>query len=340
MDTINTVNTADTITLAHGSGGPAGRELVERIFLPAFKNEYLSPLTDSALLPGGERLAFTTDGYVVQPLFFPGGDIGRLAVCGTVNDLAVSGAVPRYIALSMVLAVGLSLETLARVARSMAKAAREAGMQIVTGDTKVVPASACDGIHIATSGIGIFQRGAYVPPQRIEPGDVILASSPIASHGMAVMAARGNMGFEPPIESDVRPMHEAVFRVLGAGVRAHAMRDPTRGGVAATLCEWAGRGLDVFIEEEAVPVRADVRQACKLLGLDPLCVANEGVVLFAVAKEDAKDALLALGEIPECRRAALIGTVKEGGGRVFSRTRIGTLRRVLPPRGEQLPRIC
>ncbi|HWQ58930.1 MAG TPA: hydrogenase expression/formation protein HypE [Clostridia bacterium] len=330
----------DAITMAHGSGGKAYRELVEEIFLPAFRNEYLLPLTDSAVLPGAERLAFTTDGYVVQPLFFPGGDIGRLAISGTVNDLAVSGAIPSYIAASMVLAAGLPIETLRRVVASMAETAREAGVLIVTGDTKVVPATACDGIHIVTSGVGVFPAGAHVPLQRIEPGDAIVISSPAASHGMAVMAARGSMGFDPPIESDVRPMADAVRRVLEAGVFVHAMRDPTRGGVAATLCEWAGRDRSILIDEEAVPVRADAKAACAILGLDPLYVANEGVILFAVAKGDARRALAALHALPCCRDAAVIGEAAAGEGTVAVRTPIGTLRRILPPHGEQLPRIC
>jgi len=330
----------DEITLAHGSGGEAYRELVEEIFLPAFKNEYIAPLTDSAVLPGGPRLAFTTDGYVVQPLFFPGGDIGRLAVSGTVNDLSVSGALPRYIAVSMVLEAGLCAQTLRRAVTSMADAAREAGVLIVTGDTKVVPCGACDGMHISTSGIGVFPDGAYVPPQRVEIGDAVITSGPVASHGMAVMAARGGMGFDPPIESDARPMADAVRRVLDAGIRVHAMRDPTRGGVAATLCEWAGRERNILLYEEALPVKPGAAAACRILGIDPLYVANEGVILFSLAHKDAGAALEALRELPACREAAVVGEVGAGEGIVLARTRLNTLRRVLPPRGEQLPRIC
>ncbi len=328
------------ITLAHGSGGEAYRELVEEIFLPAFRNEYILPLSDSAVLPGGARLAFTTDGYVVQPLFFPGGDIGRLAVCGTVNDLAVSGAMPRYIAVSMVLEAGLPTKTLRAVAASMAQAAKEADVLIVTGDTKVVPSGACDGMHIATAGIGVFPEGAYVPSQRVEIGDVIILTSPVASHGMAVMAARHNMGFDPPIESDARPMADAVRRVLDAGVRVHAMRDPTRGGVAATLCEWAVQGRNVLVYEDALPVKPGAAAACRILGIDPLYVANEGAILFSLAQEDAEAALAAIRELPACREAAVIGEVGAGEGIVAARTRLNTLRRILPPRGEQLPRIC
>ncbi|MEN6340888.1 MAG: hydrogenase expression/formation protein HypE, partial [Clostridiaceae bacterium] len=248
----------EQITLAHGSGGQAYRELVEEIFAPAFQNEFLSPLTDSAICPGASRIAFTTDGYVVTPLFFPGGDIGRLAVSGTVNDLAVSGAVPRYLSVSMVLETGLQLETLRKIVRSMAETAKEGGVSIVTGDTKVVEAGGCAGIHIATAGVGLFPEGAQVPSQQPQPGDAILCSGSIGSHGMAVMAARHSLAFDPSILSDVRPMADAVRAVLDAGCRVNAMRDPTRGGVAGTLCEWAGRRLDVTLDEDALPVRADV----------------------------------------------------------------------------------
>lgn len=329
-----------TVTMAHGSGGAAYRELVEEVFLPAFRNEYIAPLTDSAILEGAPRLAMTTDGYVVQPLFFPGGDIGRLAVSGTVNDLAVSGAIPRYISSAMVIEAGFPVETLRRIVLSMADTAREAGVFIVTGDTKVVPSGACDGIHITTSGVGVFPEGAYVPPQRVEVGDAIIVSSFIASHGMAVMAERGNMGFSPPIESDARPMNEAVRRVLDAGVRPHAMRDPTRGGVAGTLCEWACAGRGISVMEESLPVRPDVAAACEILGMDPLYVANEGVVLLAVAQEDVPKTLGALRQLAFCEQAAAIGEVRAGEGIVAAQTRIGTLRRILPFFGEQLPRIC
>lgn len=330
----------DTVTMAHGSGGAAYRELVEEIFLPVFRNRYLAPLTDSAVLAGASRIAMTTDGYVVQPLFFPGGDIGKLAVSGTVNDLAVSGAAARYISSAMVIEAGFQTETLRRIVRSMADTAKEANVLIVTGDTKVVPSGACDGIHITTSGVGVFPEDAAVPPQRIETGDIIIASGFIASHGMAVMAQRGNMGFEPPIESDVRPMNEAVLRVCGAGVRPHAMRDPTRGGVASTLCEWADSEHDILIQEDSLPIKRDVAAACELLGIDPLYVANEGVILFSVARSDAEKTVSALKALPYCASASIIGSVSSGAGIVSAITRIGTVRRIMPPYGEQLPRIC
>lgn len=331
---------SDCITLAHGSGGRAYRELVETIFAPAFHNEFLAPLTDAAVLPAGETIAMTTDGYVVTPLFFPGGDIGRLAVSGTVNDLAVSGAVPRYLSAAMVLETGLPLETLRRAVQSMAEAAQEAGVSIVTGDTKVVEAGGCSGMYITTAGVGVFPAGQPIPPQRPQTGDAILCSGPIGSHGMAVMAARHNLTFTPPIESDVRPLNHAVRAVLDAGCHVRAMRDPTRGGIAGTLSEWAGHEFDITIEEEALPVRADVRAACAILGIDPVYVANEGVALFCIDPSDADLALSALRGISGCQEATLIGTVGAGRGGVFARTRIGTFRRILPPTGELLPRIC
>ena len=330
----------DHITLAHGSGGRDYRELVETIFAPAFHNEFLSPLTDAAILPAGERIAMTTDGFVVNPLFFPGGDIGRLAVCGTVNDLAVSGAVPRYLSCAMILEAGLPLETLRRIVSSMANTAREAGVLIVTGDTKVVEGGACAGIYITTAGVGVFPTGHAIPPQQPQAGDVILCTSPVASHGMAVMAARHNLSFDPAIESDVRPLNHAIRAVLDAGVEVRAMRDPTRGGVAGTLNEWASSALDITINESALPVRADARAACEILGIDPVNVANEGVALFSLPEKQAQIALSALQAIAGCAEAAIIGSVAEGRGNVYAKTQIGTFRRILAPSGELLPRIC
>ena len=331
---------SDCITLAHGSGGRAYRELVETIFAPAFHNEFLAPLTDAAVLPAGEKIAMTTDGYVVQPLFFPGGDIGRLAVSGTVNDLAVSGAVPRYLSVAMVLETGLPLETLRRVVCSMAETAKEAGVLLVTGDTKVVEAGSCTGMYITTAGVGVFPAGQPVPTQQPQAGDAIVCSGPIASHGMAVMAARNSISFDPPIESDVRPLNHAVRAVLDAGCAVRAMRDPTRGGVAGTLSEWAGDCFDITINESALPVRADVRAACAILGIDPVYVANEGVALFSLPLADADRAVFALQNVSGCEEAAVVGMVASGRGGVFTRTQIGTFRRILPPSGELLPRIC
>ncbi|HZW49241.1 MAG TPA: hydrogenase expression/formation protein HypE [Bacillota bacterium] len=331
----------EVITLAHGSGGEKSRELVEHLFLPAYSNPYLNPLTDSAILTGGEKIAMTTDSYVVKPLFFPGGDIGRLAVSGTVNDLAVSGACPKFLSVGMILAAGLEMNVLQRIVQSIAATAKEAGVQIVTGDTKVVEHNSADRIFINTTGIGVFPAGRSIPPQKIEAGDCIIASGFIASHGMAVMAERNSLGFIPAIESDVAPLGKMVGGVLQDSENVvHAMRDPTRGGVAATLCEWVTTNTDILLYDQVIPVRADVRAACKILGLDPLFIANEGVVLFAVAQSCAKNVITALQKDSHGCHAVIIGEVRKGIGKVVALTEIGSQRRILMPRGELLPRIC
>ncbi|NLM23227.1 MAG: hydrogenase expression/formation protein HypE [Firmicutes bacterium] len=331
---------ARRITLAHGSGGEAYRELVQELFLPAFENEMLRPLTDSAICRGSEKIAVTTDSYVIKPLFFPGGDIGRLCVSGTVNDLAVSGASPRYISVSMILEAGFDMETLGRIVESIAATAREAGVAVVTGDTKVVEGGAADGIFITTTGVGLFLEGRQPPPQKILPGDQIVISGYMASHGMAVMAARENMAFHPPIQSDVAPLAALVERVLQDGCEVHAMRDPTRGGVAATLCEWVAPDTDIIIYDERLPVRPDVSAVCEILGMDPLYIANEGIVLFAVPGPWAERVLQALQSVDAGRNAAIIGEVRKGSGSVYSVTEYGTHRKIMMPRGELLPRIC
>lgn len=329
------------ITLAHGSGGTAYRELVEEIFLPAYASAELLALGDSALcdLAGG-RAAFTTDGYVVRPLFFPGGDIGSLAVSGTVNDLAVSGAVPRYISVGMILEASFEVETLRQIAASIAETARRAGVRVVTGDTKVVERGHADGIYITTAGIGTLDGGWLIPVQRALAGDVILATGPIACHGMAVMAAREAMGFSPPIESDAKPLASLLRGLLETGLPVHALRDPTRGGVAATLTEWAGPGIDITLNEPALPLRADVRAVCALLGMDPLFVANEGIALIALPEAMAPKALEVLRSHLDGALAAPIASVSPGSGRLLARTETGATRRVRMPAGELLPRIC
>lgn len=329
------------VTLAHGSGGEKSRELVEQVFRPAFSNPFLNPLTDSAILRVQEKIAMTTDSFVVKPLFFPGGDIGRLAVSGTVNDLAVSGAEPKYLSLGMILAAGLEISVLQRIVNSIAMTAKEAGVKIVTGDTKVVEQNSADQIFINTAGIGIFPAGRSIPPQKIEVGDCIIASSFIASHGMAVMAERNHLGFTPAIESDVAPLGGLVHDILEEnGAAIHAMRDPTRGGVAATLCEWVTSDTDIALFEQEIPVRADVRAACKILGLDPLFIANEGVVLISVAQRNAKKLLATLQENSLGKHAVQIGEVRSGSGKVVAITEFGSRRRIFLPRGELLPRIC
>ncbi len=329
------------VTLAHGSGGAKSRELVEQLFRPAFENPYLNPLTDSALLRVPENIAMTTDSYVVRPLFFPGGDIGKLAVCGTMNDLAVSGAIPRFMSVGMILAYGLDMEVLRRIVESMAKTAREAGIQIVTGDTKVVEQNSADGIFINTTGIGIYPEVNRILPQRILEGDCIVASGNIASHGVSVMAERNHLGFEPVIESDVASLFPLINILMSdRRVEIHAMRDPTRGGIASTLCEWANEGLDISIQESKLPIRKDVRAACKILGLDPIYIANEGVVLLSISKNSTDLAISLLRQHPLGQNATVIGEVQCGRGKVIMQTPLGTFRRIYLPAGELLPRIC
>ncbi|MDP4132509.1 MAG: hydrogenase expression/formation protein HypE [Bacillota bacterium] len=332
----------DKIMLAHGSGGEKYRELVKEIFLPAYSNEFLNPLNDSAILTGGEKIAMTTDSYVVKPLFFPGGDIGSLAVSGTVNDLAVSGAYPKYISVGMILEAGLSMSTLSKIVDSIARTAKEAGVQIVTGDTKVIEnRGSSDGIFINTAGIGIFPKGRAVPQQKIEVGDRIIISGYAASHGMAVMAKREDLGFLPPILSDAAPLGDLTAAVLNNKNHIiNAMRDPTRGGVAATLCEWVTTDTDIILYDNSVPVRPDVSAACSLLGLDPLFIANEGIILLCVPESCAESVLTSLKSNKHGEYARIIGEVRKGNAAVKAVTEFGSYRRIMMPSGELLPRIC
>jgi hydrogenase expression/formation protein HypE len=330
----------EMITLAHGSGGAEYRALVQEVFLPAFSNDLLSPLQDSAVCRAGELIAMTTDSFVVKPLFFPGGDIGRLSICGTVNDLLVSGAEPRYISAGMIIEAGFKTSMLVQIVESMAAAAREAGVLVVTGDTKVVEGGSADGIFINTAGVGVFSVSRPPLPQKIEAGDCIIVSGYVASHGMAILSAREEIAFSPPIESDAAPLNLLVDAVLASGGTVRAMRDPTRGGVAAALCEWAGADMDILIDEPRVPVRPDVAAACRILGMDPLYIANEGVVLVSVPACDAGSVLPAMRKTVAGRQAAVIGEVRPGSGKIYARTGFGTSRRILEPRGELLPRIC
>jgi len=328
------------ITLAHGSGGQAYRELVQEVFLPAFSNDILQPLTDSAVCNAGEKIAMTTDSYVIKPLFFPGGDIGRLCVSGTVNDLAVSGACPKYISVGMIIEAGFDMETLVRIVESIAMTAKEAGVCVVTGDTKVVEGGGVDGIYINTAGVGVFSDARPPLAQRIAVGDRIIISGYMASHGMAIMAARENMGFTPPIKSDVTPLAALADRVLQSGCVVNAMRDPTRGGVAAALCEWVTGDTDIVIYEDLLPVRPDVSAACEILGMDPLYIANEGIMLLSVPERFAHNVLAALHSENAGKNAVVIGEVKKGCGNVYAVTKYGTSRKIMMPRGVLLPRIC
>ncbi|MBR5429191.1 MAG: hydrogenase expression/formation protein HypE [Firmicutes bacterium] len=332
---------SDVITMAHGDGGLLYRELVEQVFRPAFDNEYLDQLGDSAVCPAGAgKLALTTDSFVVRPRFFPGGDIGHLAVCGTVNDLAVSGARPLYLTCGMILEAGLPVAELRRVCDSMAAAARSAGVSIVTGDTKVVEKGACDGVFINTAGVGLFEREPL--PQTVRPGDVLLVSGNVGDHGLAVLAAREELAFQPPLTSDAAPLNGLIDQLLRAVPEVHALRDATRGGLAAVANEWAeASGVAIMLEEDAVPVDPRVRSACRLLGLDPLLAANEGKVVAAVPEHRAAAALDALRRHPLGHNAALIGRARAAERPVVTlRTAIGTERILTLPEGEQLPRIC
>ena len=337
------------IVLGHGSGGKLTSELIDTIFLPAFKNPILDKLDDQAVLTiNGARLAFTTDSFVVTPIFFPGGDIGTIAVNGTVNDLAMSGARPLYLAAAFILEEGLAVEDLRRVVESMRAAAEEAGVQFVTGDTKVVNRGKGDQIFITTTGIGVVEGNLNISADRARPGDKILLSGYIGDHGMAIMSQRENLEFEGAIASDCASLNGLVASMLdtpstgGSMDFIHCLRDPTRGGVATTLNEIAKRaGVGMVLREQSIPVRESVKGACELLGLDPLYVANEGKLLAVVAPEMADDVLQQIRRHERGRDAAMIGEVVSGHpGMVLMKTEIGGTRVLDVMFGEQLPRIC
>ena len=333
----------DRILLGHGSGGKMTAELLARCFLPAFRNEILDKRDDQAVVAiGGVRLAFTTDAYVVTPLFFPGGDIGDLAVNGTVNDLAMAGARPLYLAASFILEEGFALADLDRIVASMRKAAEAADISIVTGDTKVVDRGKADGCFVTTTGVGVIEHARTISADRARPGDVVVLSGPIAEHGMAIMAARADLELETPVTSDTAALHRLVLDVLATGADVHCLRDPTRGGVATALNELAQRsGVGMVLDESRIPIVEPVRGVCELLGLDPLYVANEGKLLAIVPAGDAARVLEAVARHPEGRQARVIGTVVEDDARlVVLKTTVGGRRIVDMLPGEQLPRIC
>jgi hydrogenase expression/formation protein HypE len=333
----------DRVLLGHGSGGKLMERLIRESFLPIFQNDILARMGDSAILEmDGVRLAFTTDSYVISPLFFPGGDIGRLAVAGTVNDLAVSGARPLYLSLSLIIEEGFPLEDLDRINRSIRATADEAGVLVVTGDTKVVNRGAADGLFINTAGIGTLRPGVDTSGRNARPGDRILLSGTLGDHGIAVMCQREGLEVEAPLQSDVAPLNELIRGLLEPGEAVHFLRDPTRGGVASVLNEFArATGLAVVLQETQIPVRREVRGVCELLGLDPLYVANEGKCVAVVGVEHAEQALRILRDHPLGRDAREIGEVTHSPpGKVLLRTEIGGTRIVDPLIGEQLPRIC
>jgi hydrogenase expression/formation protein HypE len=329
------------VLLAHGGGGKMMRQLIGSMFLRAFKNPLLDTQHDAAVaeLPGC-KIAFTTDSYVVRPLFFPGGDIGSMAVHGTVNDLSMAGARPLYLSSAFIIEEGLPMETLWRVVCSMRDAARRCGVQIITGDTKVVDKGKGDGVFINTAGVGVIEHAQTIAPQSVRAGDAILVSGDVGRHGMAIMAVREGLEFESEIQSDSAPVHEAVLELLRAGIEIHCLRDMTRGGLTSVLNEIAEAvQLTLNVEEKAIPVREDVHAACEILGLDPLQVACEGRFAAFVAAKDAGRALALLRA--RAGEAALIGHVTgEPSANVFIKSAIGARRILDMSSGEQLPRIC
>ncbi|MGV9452507.1 hydrogenase expression/formation protein HypE [Streptomyces sp. NPDC003635] len=332
----------EVVLLGHGAGGRLTAELLDRSILPALAGPP-GPLEDAALLPGHRELVVSTDSFVVSPLFFPGGDIGSLAVHGTVNDLAMRGAWPIALTVSLIVEEGLAVAELRSVMDSLGKAAQEAGVPVITGDTKVVGRGAADRLFVNTTGIGQRHGSLHPSAALARPGDAVLLSGPIGLHGTTVLSTREGLGFEGDIASDTRPLHRLVSALVPLGADVHVLRDPTRGGLAAALNEIARDSrVAVEIEEGAVPVPEAVASACDLLGLDPLIVANEGCLVAFVAADAAEAALTALRSRPEGERAVRIGEVLPGGphGRVTLRTLVGARRIVDMPLGEQLPRIC
>lgn len=333
----------DVIQLAHGGGGRRMAGLIENQFLPLLRNPALEQLADGGMIDIGDaRVVVSTDAFVVSPAFFPGGDIGSLAVHGTLNDLAMCGAEPLALSVALILEEGFSSSDLGRVITSLAGAAKAAGVPVITGDTKVVERGKGDGIFVTTTGVGRVRAGVNVAPQRARPGDRVLVSGTVGEHGMAVMAARHGLTFDPPLLSDSASVLPAVRALLDAVPDVHVMRDPTRGGMATVLCEVsAASGVRVVIDEASIPIRDEVRAACELLGLDPLYVACEGRFLAFVAEKDAENASRAIRGTEIGRSVAIIGVVEESGlPRVLLRTRIGSHRRLERLSGEQLPRIC
>ncbi len=333
----------DRILLAHGGGGKLTNQLIDNVFLPAFSNPALEARHDGAVIAaGGARLAFTTDSYVVRPLIFPGGNIGDLAVNGTVNDLAMCGARPLYLSAAFILEEGLEMETLRTVVASMRKAADAAGVELVTGDTKVVDRGSADKMFITTAGVGVIEQRCAIAPQAVEPGDAVIVSGDLGAHGIAVLSVREGLEFEAEIASDTAALWEPVAALFAAGVEVHCLRDLTRGGLASALNEIAAaRGVGIAIEEMGIPVREVVRGACELLGLDPLYVANEGRFVAFVPAGEAARAVDVLRALPVTRGAAVAGCVtREEPGVVVLESRIGGRRVVDMLSGEQLPRIC
>lgn len=334
----------DRIVLGHGSGGKMSHDLIKRLFLSHFDNPALGAGNDAAriMLSSASNLAISTDSHVVSPLFFPGGDIGRLAVCGTVNDIAMLGAQPLCLTAGFILEEGLEISILERVVMSMRAAALEAGVQIVAGDTKVVQKGKADGLYINTAGFGALPQNVHIGGEMAIPGDVVILSGPIGDHGMAVLSARGELGFESDIQSDVAPLNHLIRDMLEVSTRIHVLRDPTRGGVATSLNEIAIQSsVGIIIDEERIPVRPAVNAACEMLGFDPLYVANEGKLIAIAAPDDALKILDAMRANQLGRDAVIVGeVVDQPTARVLMKTGLGSTRIVDMLAGEMLPRIC
>ncbi|MEX2579906.1 MAG: hydrogenase expression/formation protein HypE [Verrucomicrobiales bacterium] len=331
------------IVLGHGSGGKLTHQLIDRVIVPEFSNELLDPLHDGAVLSiNGEDVAFSTDSFVVNPIFFPGGDIGKLAVHGTVNDLSMCGAKPLYLSVALILEEGLPMEDLKRVVKSMKEAADEAGVLLVTGDTKVVDRGKGDQIFINTAGLGLIREGVKIHPKRARPGDRIIVSGEIATHGVAIMSVRDGLEFETEILSDTAPLNGLVEVLLRACPDVHVLRDPTRGGLTSALNELAAQAdVGILVDESDIPIAEQVKGACEILGLDPLYVANEGKLLAVVPEEHADRVVAAMREHPLGRESAVIGEiVSDHRGMVVMNTKVGGTRIVDMLSGEQLPRIC
>jgi hydrogenase expression/formation protein HypE len=337
-----------TVTMAHGGGGKAMHDFIDDVFIGTFDNDAQSPLEDQArfdlesLTRHGDRLAFTTDSYVVSPLEFPGGDIGKLAICGTVNDLAVGGAKPLYLSCAVIVEEGVSVEDMRKVARSMAATAREAGVHIVTGDTKVVERGACDKLFINTAGIGVIRKGLQLGVHTAQPGDVVIVNGVLGDHGAAILNARGDMKLDTEIYSDCAPLHGLIGMLLEAAPNTRFIRDATRGGIATVLNEIADASkVGIEISEDKTPIRPVVKGFCEILGLDPLYLANEGKIVCIVPEAEAEAAIAAMRTHPYGRETVAIGRITDGRpGRVVMTTVFGGHRIVDTLVGEQLPRIC
>ena len=332
----------DTILLAHGSGGKLSHELVEKNFLPFLANPALNKLDDSAIFEASGRLAFTTDSYVVNPIFFPGGDIGKLAVCGTVNDLAMNGAKPLYLSLAAIIEEGFPIGELEQIMKSIKKAVEEAEVSIITGDTKVVNQGQADKLFITTSGVGIISPGVDISGANARAGDTVLLSGTIGDHGIAIMSQREGLKFSMALESDCAPLNKLVSQMLEVSSKIHCLRDPTRGGLATTLNEFARQSkAGIVVEEVKIPVKEEVKAACELLGLDPIYVANEGKLVAIVDPSDADKILAQMKRNIYGKDAAIIGEItKEHPGKVIMKTKLGPSRIVDMLSGELLPRIC